>query len=404
MPSPRSRTPTRAFDDGRTDAASRALRRLRAPRRTRAACASPTCCASPPTRGGRSSTATAPPRADRSTSSRGREPGGRPRSRRRPGDRRRTARVLRGGAGERREGDGRARVTRSRCCAGRTAMAPPPDARVERRAFLAHRRPRTMPRRHERPRRHEPPRLAIRRVAASAASADERDAFGLPIDRPARGATAGAAPRTRVSDLGPVPAPVSGVVEEEASVTDASSRIDPRALAAVCGLDDLPRFFEDALARPLEDADVYDTAALVWCLARPALRDVALVQWSGNLAAGRRGVRRAAALGGRRGVSGAPRDAHVGRGRSAAGPTDSRRRSRWRGMPPPSRHGRRSRAPWRCARGCRGRSDARPTPPRTPSARARSSPSTGCRRSCCRSWAPATCPTGRSAARGAAAT
>jgi hypothetical protein len=120
----------------------------------------------------------------------------------------------------------------------------------------------------------------------SATSTHERDAFGLPIDRPAGGATAHAVPRTRVSDLGPVPAPVSGVVEDEASVTDASSRLDPRALAAVCRLDDLPQFFEDALARPLERADVYDTAALVWCLARPALRDVALVQWSGNLAQG----------------------------------------------------------------------------------------------------------------------
>jgi hypothetical protein len=75
-------------------------------------------------------------------------------------------------------------------------------------------------------------------------------------------------------------------VEDEASVTDTSSRLDPRALAAVCRLDDLPRFFEDALARPVEGAGVYDTAALVWCLARPALRDVALVQWSGNLAQG----------------------------------------------------------------------------------------------------------------------
>ena len=92
--------------------------------------------------------------------------------------------------------------------------------------------------------------------------------------------------RSDVSDLGPVPAPVSGIAEEEASVTDASPRVDPRALAAVCRLDDLPRFFEDSLARPLDSADVYDTATLVWCLARPSLRDVALVQWSGNLAQG----------------------------------------------------------------------------------------------------------------------
>lgn len=93
-------------------------------------------------------------------------------------------------------------------------------------------------------------------------------------------------PRAEASDLGPVPAPVSGMTEDEASVTDAAARVDPRALATVCRFDDLPGFFEDALSRPAGGADVYDTAALVWCLARPSLRDVALVQWSGNLAQG----------------------------------------------------------------------------------------------------------------------
>jgi len=89
-----------------------------------------------------------------------------------------------------------------------------------------------------------------------------------------------------VSDLGPVPAPVSGAAEAAASVTDEAARVDPQALAAVCRFDDLPGFFEDALARPRDAADAYDVAALVWCLARPSLRDVALVQWSGNLAQG----------------------------------------------------------------------------------------------------------------------
>jgi len=64
------------------------------------------------------------------------------------------------------------------------------------------------------------------------------------------------------------------------------ARVDPQALATVCRFDDLPTFFEEALSRPSETADAYDTAALVWCLARPSLRDVALVQWSGNLAQG----------------------------------------------------------------------------------------------------------------------
>ena len=30
----------------------------------------------------------------------------------------------------------------------------------------------------------------------------------------------------------------------------------------------------------------FDAAALIWCLARPALRDIALVQWCGGIAAG----------------------------------------------------------------------------------------------------------------------
>ncbi|MFK4805926.1 DUF4192 family protein [Microbacterium sp. ZW CA_36] len=117
------------------------------------------------------------------------------------------------------------------------------------------------------------------------------DAGGEPPERASRRTVRGSGPApTRAAvgtgDLGPVPAPVTGIVEESASVGGAPSRVDPQALAAVCRLDDLPGFFEDALSRPLDGAAVYDTAALVWCLARPSLRDVALVQWSGNLAQG----------------------------------------------------------------------------------------------------------------------
>lgn len=63
-------------------------------------------------------------------------------------------------------------------------------------------------------------------------------------------------------------------------------RVDPRALATVCTLDDLPTLFEQALAWRPDDLDPFDAAALVWCLARPALRDIALVQWCGGFAAG----------------------------------------------------------------------------------------------------------------------
>lgn len=70
--------------------------------------------------------------------------------------------------------------------------------------------------------------------------------------------------------------------EHEATASHTGDRIDPRALAAVCRLDDLPGLFEDALRWPEDELDPYDAATLVWCLARPSLRDVALVQWSGT--------------------------------------------------------------------------------------------------------------------------
>ncbi|MFB7891581.1 DUF4192 family protein [Microbacterium sp. NPDC056044] len=123
------------------------------------------------------------------------------------------------------------------------------------------------------------------RTARSARAACDEPVTGAARERvvvPAGGAGRGGP----VSDLGPVPAPVSGVAEDEASVADEAARVDPQALAAVCRFDDLPGFFEDALARPLDATDTYDVAALAWCLTRPSLRDVALVQWSGNLAQG----------------------------------------------------------------------------------------------------------------------
>ena len=63
-------------------------------------------------------------------------------------------------------------------------------------------------------------------------------------------------------------------------------RIDPLALSAVCTLDDLPALFEDALRWDPDDLPPYDAAAIIWCLSRPALRDIALVGWCGGLAAG----------------------------------------------------------------------------------------------------------------------
>lgn len=64
------------------------------------------------------------------------------------------------------------------------------------------------------------------------------------------------------------------------------ARVDPLALATVCSLDDLPALFEDVLRWDADTLAPYDAAALIWCLARPALRDIALVGWCGGIGAG----------------------------------------------------------------------------------------------------------------------
>lgn len=65
------------------------------------------------------------------------------------------------------------------------------------------------------------------------------------------------------------------------SVAGAVPRIDPAALEAACELDDLPTLFEDALAWDSSTTPMR-AAMLGWCLARPSLRDVALVQWASD--------------------------------------------------------------------------------------------------------------------------
>jgi hypothetical protein len=73
---------------------------------------------------------------------------------------------------------------------------------------------------------------------------------------------------------------------DAAVADDGGVRRSPAASAAACRLDDVPLLFEEALAGDPADLDPYEAAALVWCLMRPGLRDVALVQWVGDLAAG----------------------------------------------------------------------------------------------------------------------
>ncbi len=70
-------------------------------------------------------------------------------------------------------------------------------------------------------------------------------------------------------------------------------RIHPTALATAALLDDLPEFLEGIVRDHTgEDAtggdhmDTYARAALIWCLQRPALRDVALATWLDGIDAG----------------------------------------------------------------------------------------------------------------------
>lgn len=99
------------------------------------------------------------------------------------------------------------------------------------------------------------------------------------------GADSELAAATYACDLGPVPAPVSDDFDTGCPV-ESGGRVDPRALSTACRFDDLPGLYEEALSAPPATCDAYEWAALIWCLARPSLRDVALVQWSGDAAQG----------------------------------------------------------------------------------------------------------------------
>lgn len=65
-----------------------------------------------------------------------------------------------------------------------------------------------------------------------------------------------------------------------------ADRVDPAALAAACELDDLPQLYERALQWDPDTLSPLQAALLGWCLSRPALRDVALVQWASDAAGG----------------------------------------------------------------------------------------------------------------------
>ncbi|KJL21374.1 hypothetical protein RN51_02391 [Microbacterium oxydans] len=59
----------------------------------------------------------------------------------------------------------------------------------------------------------------------------------------------------------------------------------PQTIAALLLLDDVPAFLESVLTEP-EQLPPFATAALLWCLEKPLLRDVAIAQWATDLPRG----------------------------------------------------------------------------------------------------------------------
>lgn len=74
------------------------------------------------------------------------------------------------------------------------------------------------------------------------------------------------------------------------AMTERVDRVDPAALEAACQLDDLPTLFENALQWDAADLTPMRAAVLTWCLDRPSLRDVALVQWASDMSGGDRAL------------------------------------------------------------------------------------------------------------------
>lgn len=119
-------------------------------------------------------------------------------------------------------------------------------------------------------------------AAVPAPSGDQWSGAELPSADLAQKERVGRALRALADAVGLLCGP-DAAASGRPSAADDRQRIDPTALAAVCELDDLPTLFEDALQWNPAALETYDVALLIWCFARPALRDIALVQWCGEL-------------------------------------------------------------------------------------------------------------------------
>lgn len=124
------------------------------------------------------------------------------------------------------------------------------------------------------------PAPPARAVGAEALHPDQAAGAGLPPSDLAERERVGRA----LTQLDRALAVVAG--RPAPSGVDLDDRVDPAALTAVCALDDVPEFFDRAVATDPAATAPYDLAALVWCLARPALRDIGLTAWIDGIEAG----------------------------------------------------------------------------------------------------------------------
>lgn len=109
-------------------------------------------------------------------------------------------------------------------------------------------------------------------------------ASGAALPKPDDAARAAVAQAARALDA--ALAAICGIAPSAAAGRAPAPRIDPAALEAACELDDLPALFEQVLDWDPARLAAMRAAMLGWCLGRPALRDVALVQWASDQAGG----------------------------------------------------------------------------------------------------------------------
>lgn len=108
-------------------------------------------------------------------------------------------------------------------------------------------------------------------VTGTRAWVPDPDGVGRP------GTSAGATTARATAD-GPLPA-------------GAARGPDPLAWEAACRLSDLPHLFEQVLRAPPRLLDAYTAALVIWCMDRPASRDIAILQWCGDRSTGQAALR-----------------------------------------------------------------------------------------------------------------